>query len=133
MQEPEESATIPVSECRRCLVFCDERGVIEHELVHGVLHFWILVSLDWEYTRVDIWSDLLESLDRILVLALSSEHCITNTSLGDRLQPRYYISDLTLIEHFCGRIFRPETPDFEYFDLGTSIDEFELVSFFDIA
>ena len=66
----------------------------------------------------------------MLGLRIPCEYRITNTSLSDRLESRYNIANLSLIESFTRCVFWPKTPYLEYLYLGSSIDEFEFVSFF---
>ena len=110
-----------------------ERRVVHLELLHRVLHLRVFVGLDGEYAREDIGCDPLESRDSVLGFAFSGEYRITDTCLGDGLQSRDDIADLSFVYGVCWRIFRTKTSDFKCLDLGSSIDEFELVSFSDLS
>ena len=80
----------------------NERRVIELEFFHRIFHLRVFVGLDGKYSREDIGSDPLKSFDRIFGLYWSSKYCITDASLGDRLEPRHYISDLSRVEDISG-------------------------------
>lgn len=114
-------------------MFCDEGGVIELELLHRIFELRVFIRIDGIDTREDIRSDPLESLDRMLGLGRSGKNSITDTRFGDGFKARDDVTDLALIEDSCGRILRTKTPDFECFDLGSGVDEFELGSLLDLS
>jgi hypothetical protein len=100
------------------------------EFFHGILHLRILICLNGEYPCIDIRSDFLESFDWILVFGDSGVYCIPYSRFYDRLETRDNISDFSFIEDSCWRIFWSKASYLESLYLGSSIDKFELVSFF---
>lgn len=133
MEESEESTAKSIPECGRGFMICDEGRIIHLELLHSILHLRIFIGLDRKYTREYVGSDPLESCDGMLGIIRSSEYRIADSCLRDRLQSRDDIADLTFIEDIGGRILGTKTSDFERFDLGSSVDEFELVSLPDLS
>jgi hypothetical protein len=69
----------------------------------------------------------------MLGISWTCEYRITDTSLGNRLEPCHNISDLSLIECLAGCILGTEASDLQTLDLGSCIDEFEFISFFDLS
>jgi hypothetical protein len=64
---------------------------------------------------------------------ISSKYGVSDTSLGNRLEPRDDIPDFSFVESLSRCILGTKTPDLQTLDLGSSIDEFEFISFFDLT
>jgi hypothetical protein len=64
---------------------------------------------------------------------ISSKYSISYTSFGNRLEPCDDIPDLPFVEGLTGSIFGTKTPNLQTLDLGSCIDEFEFISFFDLS
>jgi hypothetical protein len=64
----------------------------------------------------------------MLTIGISSKYRISDSCIDDGLQSRDDISDLPFVEDTCGRVLWSETSILEGFDLGSCIDEFELIS-----
>ena len=111
-------------------MLCYERRVIHLEFLHRIFHLRVFIGLDRKNSCEDIWSDTLESCDRILGFDWSSEYRISHARFRDRLESCYHIADLSFIESCSRRILRTKTSHFESFDLGACIYEFEFISFF---